>query len=138
MTPATSGSNGEPSGSASSSAGPSAAKSTNKRKPEKVRDSSSSLDATDAHGTKPLARAVLVCKRCRSKKIKCDQAFPACGSCVKAGEPCVGIDSATGREVSRSYIVDLEHQLAELRAQNAELERLLAEQSASRSANDAS
>ncbi|CBQ67943.1 related to PPR1-transcription factor regulating pyrimidine pathway [Sporisorium reilianum SRZ2] len=140
MTPTTSGSNGEPSGSASTSAGPSTTSAAKpaKRKPEKTRESPSSLDATDAHGTKPLARAVLVCKRCRSKKIKCDQAFPACGSCVKAGEPCVGIDSATGREVSRSYIVDLEHQLAELRAQNAELERLLAEQPSSRPANDAS
>ncbi|KIS72111.1 uncharacterized protein UMAG_00533 [Mycosarcoma maydis] len=153
-----SGSNAEPSGSANNATGSSAtftnkpakrkanhatgslASFTNKpakRKADKATDSSSPLDAADVHGAKPLARAVLVCKRCRSKKIKCDQAFPACGSCVKAGEPCVGIDSATGREVSRSYIVDLEHQVAELRAQNAELERLLAEQPASRLTNTA-
>ena len=140
MATSTSGTSGEPGGSASNPAGPSSTSGakTIKRKPDKARDSPSSLDAADSHGTKPLARAVLVCKRCRSKKIKCDQAFPACGSCVKAGEPCVGIDSATGREVSRSYIVDLEHQVAELRAQNAELERLLAERSASHPANDAS
>ncbi|TKY90762.1 hypothetical protein EX895_000760 [Sporisorium graminicola] len=140
MPPATGSSNGEPNGSASTPAGPSTTSAAKpaKRKPENVRDSPTSLDAADALGVKPLARAVLVCKRCRSKKIKCDQAFPACGSCVKAGEPCVGIDSATGREVSRSYIVDLEHQIAELRAQNAELERLLAEQPSSRPANDAS
>ena len=50
----------------------------------------------------------------------------------------MGIDSATGREVSRSYIVDLEHQVAELRAQNAELERQLAEQPASRPTESAS
>ncbi|ETS63772.1 hypothetical protein PaG_02090 [Moesziomyces aphidis] len=102
-----------------------------KRKAEKMQTSPSAADLADSNGVKPLARAVLVCKRCRSKKIKCDQAFPACGSCVKAGEPCVGIDSATGREVSRSYIVDLEHQITQLRAQNAELERLLAERPSS-------
>uniref|UniRef100_V5EW07 Zn(2)-C6 fungal-type domain-containing protein n=1 Tax=Kalmanozyma brasiliensis (strain GHG001) TaxID=1365824 RepID=V5EW07_KALBG len=133
-------SNGNPSSAASSSIDPSSASASKpaKRKPEKARNSPSTMDSIDPHGGKPLARAVLVCKRCRSKKIKCDQAFPACGSCVKAGEPCVGIDSATGREVSRSYIVDLEHQITELRAQNAELERLLAEQPASGSAGSSS
>ncbi|CCF54280.1 hypothetical protein NDA11_007218 [Ustilago hordei] len=139
MASTNSGSNGEPGG-FSNEVGPSTSTSAKpaKRKSEKARSSPATADTLDANGTKPLARAVLVCKRCRSKKIKCDQAFPACGSCVKAGEPCVGIDSATGREVSRSYIVDLEHQLAELRAQNAELERLLAERSASRPADEAS
>ncbi|SPO21123.1 related to PPR1 - transcription factor regulating pyrimidine pathway [Ustilago trichophora] len=140
MAAANSGSNSEPSGSSTNSAGPSAspASKPTKRKSEKSRYSPPNGDGIDANGAKPLARAVLVCKRCRSKKIKCDQAFPACGSCVKAGEPCVGIDSATGREVSRSYIVDLEHRVAELRAQNAELERQLAEQPASRPAEAAS
>ncbi|GAC93371.1 hypothetical protein PHSY_000936 [Pseudozyma hubeiensis SY62] len=134
------GRNSESSMAASDIAGPSNLPATKpaKRKSDKTRGSPSSSDAADVHGAKPLARAVLVCKRCRSKKIKCDQAFPACGSCVKAGEPCVGIDSATGREVSRSYIVDLEHQIAELRAQNVELERLLAEQPPARLAETAS
>ncbi|PWN48434.1 hypothetical protein IE53DRAFT_370626 [Violaceomyces palustris] len=62
--------------------------------------------------SRPLARAILVCKRCRSKKIKCDQGFPSCGSCVKANEVCVGLDPATGREVSRSYITELEERVA--------------------------
>lgn len=132
MATANAGSNDEPGPS-----NPTAAKAV-KRKSDKARSSPATTDALDPNGAKPLARAVLVCKRCRSKKIKCDQAFPACGSCVKAGEPCVGIDSATGREVSRSYIVDLELQVAELRAQNAELERLLAERAASRPSQEAS
>ncbi|KAJ1030155.1 hypothetical protein NDA16_001067 [Ustilago loliicola] len=140
MATANSGSNGEPGGSSNNDPGPSNSTATKpaKRKSEKSRSSPATTDAFDPNGAKPLARAVLVCKRCRSKKIKCDQAFPACGSCVKAGEPCVGIDSATGREVSRSYIVDLEHQVAELRAQNVELERLLAERAASRPSEEAS
>ncbi|SNX81862.1 related to PPR1 - transcription factor regulating pyrimidine pathway [Melanopsichium pennsylvanicum] len=134
------GSNGEASGSSSTSTRPTASPTAKATKPkaEKARNSSSAIESSKIDGCKPLARAVLVCKRCRSKKIKCDQAFPACGSCVKAGEPCVGIDSATGREVSRSYIVDLEHQVAELRAQNAELERLLNEEPPSQSAEAAS
>ncbi|KAJ9476642.1 Pyrimidine pathway regulatory protein 1 [Pseudozyma hubeiensis] len=140
MSTTNAGRNGESSMAASNAAGPSNPPATRpaKRKSDKSRASPSSSDAADTHGAKPLARAVLVCKRCRSKKIKCDQAFPACGSCVKAGEPCVGIDSATGREVSRSYIVDLEHQVAELRAQNAELERLLAQQPPARHTDTAS
>ena len=140
MAAANSDSNAERGGSSNKTAGPSSTTPSKpaKRKAEKAQGSPSTPDVLDPNGTKPLARAVLVCKRCRSKKIKCDQAFPACGSCVKAAEPCVGIDSATGREVSRSYIVDLEHQVAELRAQNAELERLLAEQPASQTAEAAS
>lgn len=54
------------------------------------------------------------CKRCRSKKIKCDQKFPSCGRCAKLGEPCVSVDPGTGMEVPRSYVFYLEDRLSAL------------------------
>ncbi|PVH75096.1 hypothetical protein DL98DRAFT_14896 [Cadophora sp. DSE1049] len=54
------------------------------------------------------------CSRCREKKIKCDAANPACHGCLKAGSPCVIIDSATKKTYTRSQIVELEHQICAL------------------------
>ncbi|KAF2011517.1 hypothetical protein BU24DRAFT_282921 [Aaosphaeria arxii CBS 175.79] len=34
----------------------------------------------------------IACRRCRSKRIKCDGGVPACGNCQKAGEPCIDVD----------------------------------------------
>ncbi|CAZ82071.1 unnamed protein product [Tuber melanosporum] len=55
-----------------------------------------------------ISRSISACNRCRSRKTKCDQLFPNCSSCAKAGVECVGIDAATGREVPRSYVDWLE------------------------------
>ncbi|PWW79699.1 hypothetical protein C7212DRAFT_356463 [Tuber magnatum] len=55
-----------------------------------------------------ISRSISACNRCRSRKTKCDQLFPNCSSCAKAGIECVGIDAATGREVPRSYVDWLE------------------------------
>ncbi|KAH8146212.1 uncharacterized protein LAJ45_09654 [Morchella importuna] len=55
-----------------------------------------------------ISRSISACNRCRSRKTKCDQLFPSCTSCAKAGVECVGIDAATGREVPRSYVDWLE------------------------------
>lgn len=52
------------------------------------------------------------CKRCRSKKIKCDQEFPSCRNCSKANEPCVSLDPVTGEDVPRSYLLFLESRVA--------------------------
>ncbi|CCF60137.1 hypothetical protein KAFR_0J00690 [Kazachstania africana CBS 2517] len=52
------------------------------------------------------------CKRCRAKKIKCDQEFPSCGKCAKVNEPCVSIDPATGEDIPRSYVLFLEDRLS--------------------------
>ncbi|KAL7665447.1 Transcription factor domain-containing protein [[Candida] zeylanoides] len=59
-------------------------------------------------------RPITACQRCRTKKIKCDQGFPNCSKCAKAGATCVGLDPATGREVPRSYIMHLEERVAAL------------------------
>ncbi|CUM62798.1 uncharacterized protein PRCAT00000356001 [Priceomyces carsonii] len=59
-----------------------------------------------------ISRSISACQRCRVKKIRCDQHFPKCSKCVKAGVECIGLDPATGREVPRSYICHLEDRIS--------------------------
>lgn len=61
--------------------------------------------ASTGNGPAPnhLTRIISACSRCRSRKTKCDQKFPSCSACLKAGVECVGLDAATGREVPRRY-----------------------------------
>lgn len=73
-------------------------------------------DAPEAkrHKITPLqgiSRSIAACRRCRIKKIKCDQEFPKCSKCTKAGLECVSIDPSTGREVARSYVFHLEEKV---------------------------
>ncbi|KAI5970349.1 PPR1 [Candida margitis] len=58
-----------------------------------------------------ISRAISACKRCRTKKIKCDQKFPQCGKCAQHNVECIGLDPVTGREIPRSYIVHLEERV---------------------------
>ncbi|EMG47897.1 hypothetical protein G210_1640 [Candida maltosa Xu316] len=66
-----------------------------------------------------LSRAISACKRCRTKKIKCDQKFPQCGKCQANNVECIGVDPVTGREIPRSYIVHLEERVKVLESQLA-------------------
>ncbi|CAH2353957.1 pyrimidine pathway regulatory protein 1 [[Candida] railenensis] len=59
-----------------------------------------------------ISRAISACQRCRTRKVRCDQDFPKCFKCAKAGVECIGIDPATGREVPRSYIIHLEDKIS--------------------------
>lgn len=59
-----------------------------------------------------ISRSISACQRCRAKKIRCDQSFPKCLKCSKAGADCIGLDPATGREVPRSYVIHLEDRIA--------------------------
>lgn len=61
-----------------------------------------------------ISRSISACQRCRSKKVRCDQNFPKCLKCEKAGVDCIGLDPATGREVPRSYVIHLEDRIAHL------------------------
>lgn len=61
-----------------------------------------------------ISRSIAACQRCRKKKTKCDQKYPKCTRCLKAGVDCVSIDPATGREVARLYVYQLEERIAEL------------------------
>ncbi|KAK9366906.1 fungal-specific transcription factor domain-containing protein [Lipomyces kononenkoae] len=75
--------------------------------------------ASTGSGVAPthLTRIISACSRCRSRKTKCDQKFPSCSACSKAGVECVGLDAATGREVPRSYVSHLEDRVAFLEIQ---------------------
>lgn len=64
-----------------------------------------------------ISRSISACQRCRVKKIKCDQNFPKCTKCAKANADCVGLDSVTGREVPRSYVMYLENRIMQLEEQ---------------------
>jgi len=64
-----------------------------------------------------VSRSISACQRCRVKKIKCDQNFPKCTKCAKANADCIGLDSVTGREVPRSYVMYLENKIMQLEEQ---------------------
>ncbi|KAI5950368.1 PPR1 [Candida theae] len=88
---------------------------------------STSLNS-DSHGsstgrsqTVKISRAISACKRCRTKKIKCDQKFPQCGKCAQHNVECMGLDPITGREIPRSYIVHLEERVKFLEGKLSEL-----------------
>ncbi|KAG8167892.1 hypothetical protein KVR01_003581 [Diaporthe batatas] len=59
---------------------------------------------------------VTACKRCRSRKQRCDQNIPACSNCERAGVACVSTD-IDGKVVPRSYIQSLEDRVAYLESQ---------------------
>ncbi|KAI5786228.1 fungal-specific transcription factor domain-containing protein [Pyronema domesticum] len=72
-------------------------------------------DATGASRKGPtISRSIQACNRCRARKTRCDQRFPSCSACLKAGVECVGIDAATGREIPRSYVDWLEKRVKHL------------------------
>jgi hypothetical protein len=56
----------------------------------------------------------LSCKRCRSRKVKCDAALPTCAGCSKARVLCIVADSSTSREFTRSEVHELEERLLRL------------------------
>lgn len=68
-----------------------------------------------------VARSISACHRCRLRKTRCDQKFPSCNACLKAGVECVGIDAATGRQIPRSYVSHLEDRVAMLELKIQEL-----------------
>ncbi|KAK9476618.1 fungal-specific transcription factor domain-containing protein [Lipomyces japonicus] len=77
-------------------------------------------NVSNGSGSAPthLIRTISACFRCRSRKTKCDQKFPSCSSCQKAGVECVGLDAATGREIPRRfYVSHLEDRVAFLEIQ---------------------
>jgi len=92
------------------------------RSPEEGETSAAAAAAASSSGSgsRPsstiigISRSIAACQRCRQKKTKCDQKFPSCAKCEKAGVPCVGLDPATGRQVPRSYVIYLEDKVNKL------------------------
>lgn len=58
------------------------------------------------------------CNRCRKRKSRCDIGRPLCGPCKAAGTHCEFIHASTGQIISRSYIYQLETELARLEAKS--------------------
>ncbi|KAH7390853.1 hypothetical protein DE146DRAFT_145154 [Phaeosphaeria sp. MPI-PUGE-AT-0046c] len=58
--------------------------------------------------------ANFACKRCRSRKVKCDAEFPQCAGCSRADVPCIVADYSAPRDFTRSEVQSLEERLAEL------------------------
>ncbi|KAE8146985.1 hypothetical protein BDV25DRAFT_43019 [Aspergillus avenaceus] len=47
----------------------------------------------------------LACRRCRTKRIKCDGSIPACGNCARAKTLCVDVDGRnTGLSIPRDFV----------------------------------
>ncbi|KAI5964358.1 PPR1 [Candida pseudojiufengensis] len=79
--------------------------------------SSTPKSSTTTNSNSKLSRSISACKRCRSKKIKCDSKFPQCSNCLHHKVECVGVDPVTGREIPRSYVVHLEETIKKLEQQ---------------------
>ncbi|KAK6345224.1 Fungal specific transcription factor [Orbilia javanica] len=103
------------------SALPTAAGAQTTASPTHIRSKSTIPSATSLTQvtTGNISRSISACNRCRSRKTKCDQLFPACTACAKANVECVGVDAATGREIPRSYVSHLEERVAFLEKQLA-------------------
>lgn len=74
----------------------------------------------------PPQRIQIACERCRQRKHKCDGEIPTCGTCQKAGTPCIVVDRLTYRQYPRGHIEALERENELLRAKTTDLESKLA------------
>ncbi|KAK3985998.1 fungal-specific transcription factor domain-containing protein [Cladorrhinum sp. PSN332] len=55
-----------------------------------------------------IAHTLTACCRCRQRKTRCDASLPRCTPCDRAGSVCEYFDTARGRKMNRSYVVDLQ------------------------------
>ncbi|KAJ3546092.1 hypothetical protein NM208_g2186 [Fusarium decemcellulare] len=69
----------------------------------------------DMPGRSPVVVPIIACKRCRLKKLKCDNDPKVCQNCAKAEIECHQVDSRSGREYRRNYIDELHEKIRRLR-----------------------
>ncbi|CVK96551.1 uncharacterized protein FMAN_10902 [Fusarium mangiferae] len=62
---------------------------------------------------------VLACRRCRSRKQKCEDNRP-CTNCLRSGDQCMATEPASRTLVESHYVRALEERVAELEKQNPE------------------
>lgn len=66
--------------------------------------STSSLSTPTAQAPNPQKKKIVTaCQRCRTRKIRCDGALPACRSCVKAGVQCIEVDRSGDNNLPRRW-----------------------------------
>ncbi|MCJ1310628.1 Fungal specific transcription factor [Agyrium rufum] len=75
---------------------------------------SAASSASTTVGASSSFRNVSACNRCRLRKNRCDQNLPACSSCEKARQKCVGYDPITKREIPRTYVYYCESRISYL------------------------
>lgn len=68
-----------------------------------------SMSASSERPTKR-ARSAVACRRCKHRKQRCDNTFPACAACVSAGETC----SYDSKVHPPEYVESLERRVADL------------------------
>ncbi|WEW59367.1 hypothetical protein PRK78_004838 [Emydomyces testavorans] len=66
------------------------------------------------------------CDRCHRRKSRCDKQVPVCGSCTKAGVPCVYTDRSREPTYRREVVERLERRLKQCEATNRALAARLA------------
>ncbi|KAI5956315.1 PPR1 [Candida jiufengensis] len=93
-----------------------------KKKQKKDNGNDATTTTNKSSNNSKISRAISACKRCRSKKIKCDSKFPQCGNCTTHKVECIGVDPVTGREIPRSYVVHLEETVKKLEHQLLEFQ----------------
>ncbi|SCO27227.1 related to transcription activator protein acu-15 [Fusarium fujikuroi] len=78
--------------------------------------SHSQTESSSARPTCRRPRGLVACRRCKSRKQRCDNEFPACSNCLAAGEKCsYGAKQAYPAE----YVKSLERQISRLQQEVA-------------------
>ncbi|KAF4957454.1 hypothetical protein FGADI_3090 [Fusarium gaditjirri] len=78
--------------------------------------SHSPTESSSARPARRRPRGLVACRRCKSRKQRCDNEFPACSNCLAAGEKCsYGAKQAYPAE----YVKSLERQISRLQEEVA-------------------
>ncbi|KAF5572335.1 transcription activator acu-15 [Fusarium pseudoanthophilum] len=78
--------------------------------------SHSQTESSSARPARRRPRGLVACRRCKSRKQRCDNEFPACSNCLSAGEKCsYGAKQAYPAE----YVKSLERQISRLQEEVA-------------------
>jgi hypothetical protein len=59
------------------------------------------VDADSIVDVELLIRSIPACGYCRSRHVKCDQKFPACGACTRSDRQCVYYDAVLEIDIPR-------------------------------------
>jgi hypothetical protein len=74
--------------------------------------SDSQVESTSLRPARRHPRGLVACLRCKSRKQRCDNAFPACSNCHDAGEKC---SYGTKQAYPAEYVRSLERQISRLK-----------------------
>ncbi|KLO86465.1 transcription activator protein acu-15 [Fusarium fujikuroi] len=78
--------------------------------------SHSQTESSSARSTRRRPRGLVACRRCKSRKQRCDNEFPACSNCLAAGEKC---SYGAKQAYPAKYVKSLERQISRLQQEVA-------------------